>query len=407
MNDTFSFYDCETGLTSILLEFQGLPIRIEDVDDYTLFTTEYLKTVVRDVNSGKKISSATTRRIFFKRYIEAIEKYMEESGEKCDDMEHYERNKNIFIRPDQTKATEKVELLSMLNKILGSATEVDEFLNSYSLYFLNVRGVLVFPADILLGIICSGHHAFHFKGGVYKYVFGKILGEMVNSWEYRKRNLDKLQRLRLELGDFMVGINSEYDVITDVKCWKLKTLMDERSPLNSYFDISIDRTKVSTTFHMQSMNEPPRDTTVHEETNVGESLFEIKEDLIPGVEMSNCIYPSFDWKRDFDLFFPVILELMMLRSILPDENESHNAVMESFMEDLRIVLANKIQLTDPKIIELVDRHFETFLPPSFLDLLKDFLRIIFRIDGERRVKDYFVDDIREMLEIVNRCELDE
>ena len=270
MNDTFSFYDCETGLTSILLEFQGLPIRIEDVDDYTLFTTEYLKTVVRDVNSGKKISSATTRRIFFKRYIEAIEKYMEESGEKCDDMEHYERNKNIFIRPDQTKATEKVELLSMLNKILGSTTEVDEFLNSYSLYFLNVRGVLVFPADILLGIICSGHHAFHFKGGVYKYVFGKILGEMVNSWEYRKRNLDKLQRLRLELGDFMVGINSEYDVITDVKCWKLKTLMDERSPLNSYFDISIDRTKVSTTFHMQSMNEPPRDTTVHEETNVGE-----------------------------------------------------------------------------------------------------------------------------------------
>lgn len=410
MNDSFSFFDCETGITSFLLQFNGIPIRIPELPEFTPLTIDYIKRVCDDLSSGKKLPSTTTRRLFFKGYFEKIEEYMRENGEVPPDQNRYEETKKIFCDPDKTKYTEKYELMGAINKILTNSSDVQKFIDTYPLYFFNVRGVVIFQADNLLGLVESGHHNFKFGGGVYKQVFVKILGEIVSSWDFRLQHLPHLQRLRIELEDFIVGINSEYDVITDVKCWKLKTLIDESSPLNSYFDIDMTEKGLKMSFHGKTLDGKVVDRSVEEETGISKELFEIKENAIPGVSYSNCIYVSHEWKRDFDLFFPVILELVMLKSTVSSEHvEGDNPLvltMESFMESLRVVLANKVLITEDKIGYLVEEYLGGFLPLPYKKLMKDFLGVVFKVDLERRIKDYFVDDIREMIQILNQCELD-
>ena len=408
MNDSFSFFDCETGITSTLLQFDGVPIRIPELPEFTPLTIDYIRRVSEDLSGGKKLPSTTTRRLFFKGYFEKVEEYMREIGETPSDQTRYEEVKRIFCDPEKTRYTEKYELMGVINKILTNSSEVQTFLNNYPLYFFNVRGVVVFQADTLLGLVESGHHNFKFGGDVYKYVFMKILGEIVSSWEFRLEHLSRLQRLRIELEDFMVGVNSEYDVITDVKCWKLKTLIDETSPLNSYFDIDMTEGAVKMSFHGKTLDGKEVECTVEEKTDISKDLFEIKENAIPGVSYSNCIYVSHEWKRDFDLLFPVILELIMLKTTVKPSPETEHAVgltMESFMESLRVVLANKVLISEDKIGYLVEEYLGEFLPPLYKKLMKDFLGVMFKVDLERRVKDYFVDDVREMLQILSQYEL--
>jgi hypothetical protein len=399
MNDNFSFYDTDTGYSSVPLEFNNTPIALPAGKEFTPITPELIREILEDVSGGKKKSMMTARRLFFSRYIEAMDKKMKESGEVPDDKEAYEHVKEILLRENETSMTEKYDLLYLLNKMVEHEGEIGSFIKIFPLYFHNIRGYIVFPADFFVGAVKSAPALFRFGPDVYKYLFERFLGEMLASREFRMKSAEKLQRIRIELEDFSVGVSSEYDVVTDVKCWKLWTLVDEESSLNSYVDLELSEEKLKVSVHGTLSDGTVVDVSEEELTDVSKDLLVMEETKVPGLEYDNCIFLSEVWKRDFDILFPVIVEFLAFEH---DDREIH---IESLMDNLRVVLANKILLTHPKCRQLTEQCMGPVLQGDKLDLLVKFIEIIFTVDPETHTKNCFFDDIQIMLNEVNLREL--
>jgi hypothetical protein len=399
MNDNFSFYDTESGFTSIPLQFDNTPIVLPTDTLFTPITIDFLRGVIEDVTGGRKISSMTGKRMFFSKYIEEMEKRMKESGETPSDMEVYSQVREVLLRENETSLTERYDLIYILNKLLEHADDLNEFIHMFPLFFMNVRGYIVFSMDFLLGAVKNAPELFKFDAGVYKYLFGRLFEEIFSTEQFRRENSLKLQKIRMELEDFQVGVSPEYDIITDVKCWKLRALIDEASPLNSYVDLELQEDRLKATVHGTMQDGTVVDVTEEELTDVSTDLFIMKETEIQGLDFDNCIVLSNDWKCDFDLIFPLIIEFLAY------DVDDWEIPMESFMDSLRVVLANKILLTLPKCRQLTEQQMGGVIRGDKLELLVRFVEIIFTVDMEKHSKDNFFDDLRLMAEALSQHEL--